>query len=39
MSGWQPSIDHDAGAAQPFIVRNISFFESEHYYAPASTRP
>jgi prolyl oligopeptidase len=35
----QPFIDHEAGTAQPFIVRGVSFFESEHYYAPGLDTP
>ena len=35
----QPSIDQDAGIAQAFIVRSVSFFESEYYYAPNLDTP
>jgi prolyl oligopeptidase len=35
----RPFIDHEAGTPQPFIVRGVSFFESEHYYAPGLDTP
>ena len=35
----QPFIDQDAGTAQPFVVRSVSFFESEYYYAPGLDTP
>jgi prolyl oligopeptidase len=31
-------VDQDGGA-RPFIVRNVSFFESEYYYAPGLAKP
>jgi len=37
--GVSPFIDHDGGTAQPFVVRAVSFFESEYYYAPGLGAP
>jgi prolyl oligopeptidase len=35
----RPFIRHDGGTAQPFVVRGVSFFESEYYYAPGLGAP
>ncbi|MGI9246423.1 MAG: prolyl oligopeptidase family serine peptidase [Steroidobacteraceae bacterium] len=35
----RPFVDHDGGAAQPFLVRGVSFFESEYWYAPGLGAP
>jgi prolyl oligopeptidase len=35
----RPFVDHDGGAAQPFLVRGVSFFESDYYYAPGLGAP
>jgi prolyl oligopeptidase len=38
--GVQPLVDHDdAGAPTPFVVRAVSFFEFEHYYAAGLGAP
>jgi Serine proteases of the peptidase family S9A len=35
----QPYVDHDGGTAFPFVMRGVSFFESEYYYAPGRGTP
>jgi prolyl oligopeptidase len=32
-------VDQDAGRAYPFVSRNVSFFESEYFYAPGLAAP
>ena len=35
----RPFVDQDGGRAYPFVARNVSFFESEYFYAPGLAAP
>jgi prolyl oligopeptidase len=35
----QPFVEHDGDSAQPFLVRGVSFFESDYYYTPGLGAP